>query len=92
MPAPEPLHYRVTWDTSVDDGGLEEFVARLADARHNLGITQAQLSERTGLGRSQISMLENHRRAPSLGVLLRYVAGLGGSLVAHVNLVDDGAP
>ena len=87
MSAPDP--YLITWDSCLADEDIGEFLSRLAALRRSLGVTQAQLSARTGLGRTQISMFENNRREPSLSVLLRYVSGLGGSVSAHAHFVDD---
>ena len=59
--------------------------AQLAGIRKQLGITQAQLGEATGLSQARISQIENGS-ATSLEVLRAYITGLGGHLdiVAHV--------
>lgn len=52
---------------------------QLAEIRKQLGITQAQLAEATGLSQARISQIENGT-ATSLETLRTYVAGLGGHL------------
>ena len=52
---------------------------QLAEIRKQLGLTQAQLAEATGLPRARISQIENDT-ATSLEILRVYVAGLGGRL------------
>lgn len=49
----------------------------LADTRRKLGVTQRQLSIRTGLSERYISMLENGDREPRLSMVLRLAAALG---------------
>ncbi|HYT10179.1 MAG TPA: helix-turn-helix transcriptional regulator [Mycobacteriales bacterium] len=56
--------------------------AQLAEIRKQLGITQAQLAEATGLTQARISQIENGA-ATSLDVLRAYITGLGG----HVDIV-----
>lgn len=56
--------------------------ARLAEIRKQLGMTQAQLGEATGLSQARISQIESGD-AMTLDVLRAYVAGLGG----HVEVV-----
>lgn len=55
---------------------------RLAEIRRQLGLTQAQLADATGLSQARISQIENGRSV-SLEVLRTYVGGLGG----HVDVV-----
>lgn len=49
----------------------------LADTRRKLGVTQRQLSIRTGLSERYISMLENGDREPRLSMVLRLSNALG---------------
>ncbi len=49
----------------------------LIDARHNSGMTQKELSERTGIAQSDISKLESGNANPSLKTLKRLADGLG---------------
>jgi DNA-binding XRE family transcriptional regulator len=53
--------------------------AKLAEIRKQLGFTQVQLAEATGLSQARISQIENGS-ATSLDTLRAYVAGLGGHL------------
>jgi DNA-binding XRE family transcriptional regulator len=53
--------------------------AQLADIRKQLGMTQAQLADATGLSQARISQIENGK-ATSLEILRSYVTGLGGHL------------
>ncbi|SNY54156.1 helix-turn-helix domain-containing protein [Paractinoplanes atraurantiacus] len=53
--------------------------AQLAEIRQQLGLTQVQLAEATGLSQARISQIENGD-AVSLDTLRAYVTGLGGHL------------
>ncbi|MFC0526336.1 helix-turn-helix domain-containing protein [Phytohabitans kaempferiae] len=63
--------------------------AQLAEIRKQLGLTQAQLAEATGLSQARISQIESGS-ATSLETLRLYVAGLGGHLevVAHIGNIQ----
>jgi DNA-binding XRE family transcriptional regulator len=52
---------------------------QLAEIRKQLGLTQSQLAEATGLSQPRISQIENGS-ATSLETLRAYVTGLGGHL------------
>lgn len=52
----------------------------ILDARIACGLTQAQLSERTGIAQSDISKLENGYGNPSLRTLQRLASGMGMEL------------
>jgi len=66
------------------------FGAQLKKCRKEVGITQAELSERTGIGKSTISEWESEKRSPdvellpeiaaALGVLPKYLLGESGSV------------
>ena len=49
----------------------------IIDARHQSGLTQKELSERTGIAQGDISKLERGNANPSLRTLQRLAAGLG---------------
>ncbi len=49
----------------------------MIDARHEAGLTQKQLSERTGISQSDISKFECGDGNPSMKTLKRIAAGLG---------------
>ena len=60
-----------------------EFVILQAkiDARKKTGITQQQLSEKTGIAQGDISKIENGEANPSLKTLKRLASGMGMKLV-----------
>lgn len=49
----------------------------MIDARKENGLTQKQLSERTGIAQADISKLERGNANPSLRTLQRLAAGMG---------------
>ncbi|ONH58170.1 transcriptional regulator [Frankia sp. CcI49] len=53
--------------------------AQLAEIRRQLGVTQTQLAEATGLTQARISQIENGG-AMGLDTLRAYITGLGGHL------------
>ncbi|GAA0418959.1 transcriptional regulator [Actinoplanes capillaceus] len=61
--------------------------ARLAEIRKQLGMTQRQLGDATGLSQARISQIENGE-AVSLDVLRVYVAGLGGQIDVVARIGD----
>ncbi|MCL2035835.1 MAG: helix-turn-helix domain-containing protein [Oscillospiraceae bacterium] len=48
----------------------------IIEARKNSGITQKQLSEKSGIAQGDISKIENGNANPSLGTLKRLAAGM----------------
>lgn len=52
----------------------------LRDARHRAGLTQVELSERSGVVRPLISQYENGRKDPSVTMLARLVEACGMEL------------
>ena len=52
-------------------------VRAILDARREKGITQKELSERTGIAQGDISKLENGSANPSVKTLKRVAAALG---------------
>ena len=52
----------------------------ILDARIRAGITQKQLSERSGISQADISRLENGNRNPSLNLLKRLAAAMNLTL------------
>lgn len=52
----------------------------LISARKEAGMTQAELSERTGISQADISRLENGSRNPSLALLERIAEALNSTL------------
>ena len=52
-------------------------IRALIDARERQGITQKELSARTGIAQADISKLENGNANPSIKTLKRLASGLG---------------
>ena len=52
-------------------------IQAMIDARKSAGLTQKQLSEKTGIAKADISKLENGNANPSLRTLRRLASGLG---------------
>ena len=52
----------------------------IMDARIKAGITQSQLSKRSGISQADISRLENGTRNPSLNLLKRLAAAMDSTL------------
>ena len=55
-------------------------VQAIIDARKNVGLTQRQLSKRTGIAQSDISKLENGNGNPSLKTLKRLASAMNMTL------------
>lgn len=55
-------------------------VQAIIDARKESGVTQKELSEKTGIAQADISKLENGNANPSLKTLKRLANGLGMKL------------
>ncbi len=54
-----------------------DIIQALIDARNTEGLTQKELSERTGITQADISRIENGTRNPSLEMVKRLASGLG---------------
>ena len=52
-------------------------IQAMIDARKSSGLTQKQLSERTGIAQADISKLESGNANPSLKALQRLATGMG---------------
>lgn len=52
-------------------------IQAIVDARKQTGLTQKQLSEKTGIAQADISKLENGSANPSLRTLQRLADGMG---------------
>ena len=61
---------------------------RLAEIRRRRGLTQAQVAERMGVGKSRVSQIERGR-VSTREVLDRYVAALGGRLSLMADFGDE---
>ncbi len=55
-------------------------IQAMIDARKETGLTQKELSERTGIAQGDISKLENGNANPSLRTLQRLAEGMGMQL------------
>jgi transcriptional regulator with XRE-family HTH domain len=55
-------------------------IQAMIDARKSSGLTQKQLSERTGIAQGDISKMENGNANPSLRTLQRLAYGMGMKL------------
>ena len=55
-------------------------IRAMIDARRERGMTQKELSERTGIAQGDISKLENGNANPSLRTLKRLAEGMGMQL------------
>ena len=69
--------FRKEWDALEPEFAI---VQALIDARKNVGLTQKQLSERTGIAQSDISKLESGDGNPSLKTLKRLAAAMDMTL------------
>ena len=87
-------------DEQIERIGREEFEAgkeqmlaeargwRLAEIRRRRGLTQAQVAERMGVGKSRVSQIERGR-VSTREVLDRYIEALGGRLSLMADFGDE---
>ena len=54
-----------------------DIIQAMIDARNQKGLTQRELSERTGITQADISRIESGTRNPSLSMVKRLANGLG---------------
>ena len=54
-----------------------DIIQAMIDARNKEGLTQKELSERTGITQADISRIESGTRNPSLSMVKRLANGLG---------------
>lgn len=59
------------------DVAYAEIIATAMDFRIKRGITQADLSRKSGLSSSMISKIESQHSVPTLKNFLKYIRGLG---------------
>ena len=71
---------KIDYDVAIDISEL------LVSTRKEIGISQRQLSEKTGVPQANISKIENGHYLPSLAILKRLADGLGRRLV--IDFVD----
>jgi len=75
------------------EAGKEQMLAeargwRLAEIRRRRGLTQAQVADRMGIGKSRVSQIERGR-VSTREVLDRYVEALGGRLSLMADFGDE---
>ena len=68
---------RTEWDALEPEFAI---IQAMINARTNSGITQKQLSERTGIAQGDISKIENGSANPSLNTLKRLASGMNMKL------------
>ena len=66
--------FKEEWDALEPEFSIMQ---AMIDARKASGLTQKQLSERTGIAQADISKLESGNANPSLKTLQRLAAGMG---------------
>ncbi len=66
--------FKAEWDALEPEFSIMQ---AMVDARRSSGLTQKQLSERTGIAQGDISKLESGNANPSLKTLQRLAAGMG---------------
>jgi transcriptional regulator with XRE-family HTH domain len=64
-------------------------IQAIIDARQRAGLTQKELSERTGIAQGDLSKLENGTANPSIRTLQRLASGMGMTL--KVEFLPDSA-
>ena len=64
-------------------------IKAMIEARKNIGLTQKQLSEKTGIAQGDISKIETGDANPSLKTLQRLAAGMGMKLRLEFLPVDE---
>lgn len=70
----EEPDFRTEWEAIQPELAI---IQAMIDARKESGLTQKQLSERTGIAQADISKLEHGNGNPSLRTLQRLAAGMG---------------
>ena len=69
--------FRAEWDALEPEFAI---IQAMIDARKHSGITQKQLSERSGIAQGDISKIENGNANPSLNTLKRLAYGMNMKL------------
>jgi len=69
--------FRTEWDALEPEFTI---IQAMIDARKNSGITQKQLSERSGIAQGDISKIESGNANPSLNTLQRLASGMNMKL------------
>lgn len=66
--------FKEEWETLEPEFSV---IQAMIDARKSTGLTQKQLSEKTGISQADISKLESGNTNPSLRTLQRLASGMG---------------
>ena len=74
----EDPEFRKEWEALQPE---YQIIKAMIEARANTGMTQKELSEKTGIAQSDISKLDNGTANPSIRTLQRLAEGLGKTLV-----------
>ena len=78
--------FKQEWDALEPEFSI---VQALIDARKESGLTQKQLSERTGIAQADISKLESGNGNPSIKTLQRLAAGMGMRVKIEFQSIAD---
>ena len=73
----EDPEFREEWDALEPEYTIMQ---AMIDARNSEGLTQKELSERSGIAQGDISKLENGNANPSIKTLQRLAAAMGKTL------------
>ena len=73
----EDPDFRKEWDEMEPE---YQIMKAMIAARMETGITQQQLSEKTGINQSNLSRIESGASSPTVDMLARIAAGLGKKL------------
>ena len=76
--------FRKEWDALQPERAV---IQAMIDARRKTGLTQKQLSEKTGIAQADISKLERGNANPSIKTLQRLAAGMG--MKVKIEFVSD---
>lgn len=69
--------FKAEWDDTESEYSLTKALIR---ARNTAGLTQRQLSDRTGIDQAILSRIETGKANPSMNTLRKLAKGLGKSL------------
>jgi len=79
--------FKKEWDALEPEFAI---IQAMIDARKTTGLTQKQLSERTGIAQGDISRIENGNANPSLNTLKRLATAMDMTLKIEFAPVDNG--
>ncbi len=69
---------------------FSEISEQLVEARNNIGITQKELAQKTGLTQALISRIESGKSHPTIETLKKIADGLGLRLVVSLENIEGG--